>query len=90
MSYSAAETESAIEATSRLLNDLGLGACRYALQPQAESWLVQVECSGARQSILAEHHLLYASLDDSAAYEHLRRAWSVALADCLRAIGQRR
>lgn len=86
MTYSAAETEAASEATSRILNDIGLGTCHFALEPMGATWLVHVECPGQGRtmtSVLAvEHHLLYASLDDAAAYEHLRHDWTDALTAC--------
>lgn len=86
MPYSAAETEAANEAASRLLNDIGLGACHFALEPRANSWLVHLECPGQGRTVTStlsvEHHRLYASLDDVATYEHLRHEWSSALAEC--------
>lgn len=87
MPYSAAESEAANEAASRLLNDIGLGACHFALEPMINSWLVHLECPGrgrtVTSSLSVEHHRLYASLDDMATYEHLRHEWSSALAECL-------
>lgn len=86
MSYSAAETEAASEAASRILNDIGLGSCRYALEPAGNAWLVHIECPGqgrmTTSTLSVEHHLLYASLDDVAAYEHLRHDWIGTLAEC--------
>ena len=88
MAFSAAETEAASEAASRLLNDLGLGACRFSLTPQGDSWLVEIECPRQGEPVTAmltaEHHQLYASLDDVPGREHLRHEWEVKLADCLR------
>ncbi len=89
MSYSAAETEAAHEACSRVLNDIGLGGCHFALEPLGDTWLVHVECPGkgrtTTSSISVDHHVLYASLDDHAAYERLRNDWTEVLSECLRA-----
>jgi len=83
---SPAESDAVGEATARLLGEIGLATCRYALRREGDAWRIDVttELDGTRinGSVTVEHHRLYASLDDAATFDALRHAWSAALAHC--------
>ncbi len=90
MSYSHAEMDAAREAASRILNDIGLGAGQFTIEPQAGMWALRLERMTANgkvtTSIPIDHHQLKESLDDHEARAHLRHDWTIKLATWREAI----
>ena len=84
MSFSSAEMDAAYEAASRILNDIGLGASQFSIEPQAGMWALHLErivASGkATASVPFDHHQLKESLDDHEARARLRHDWTTKLA----------
>lgn len=84
MSFSQAEIDAVAEAASNILNDIGLGANRFTIAPQAGMWSLQLEHATASGRVTTrvpiDHHQLKESLDDHEARARLRHDWTIKLA----------
>lgn len=84
MSFSQAEFDAVYEAAGNILNDIGLGAGAFTIEPQAGMWALRLErvtpAGKTTASIPFDHHQLKESLDDHEARVHLRHDWTIKLA----------
>jgi hypothetical protein len=89
MAWSAAELEQAREAVSALLDELGLEAYLFAVEPRDGNWEVKVECAVQEGwetvTLPVDIRLLLASPVDREARARLAQAWDAKLAACRRA-----
>ncbi len=83
MSFSQAEMDAVYEAARNLLNEIGLGACQFSVEPQGGMWelrIVGVTTEGkVASSVPIDHHLLKESLDDHEVRLRLRHDWTAKL-----------
>ena len=86
MPASLTELTNAKEAAARLLEQLGLEAYLFEIEPGEERWHLQVECAidGGWQSttLPVDKALLLASREDTAAQNQLLAQWRERLAAC--------
>jgi len=84
MNFSQAEIDAVYDAASNILNDIGLGAVPFHIEPQAGMWTLRLERAstngGVTMSIPIDHHHLKESLDDQEARARLRHDWTIKLA----------
>jgi len=84
----AQDIRSARDAVERVLDELGLAAFAFTVEPKEGQWTVHVECAageGWREVTLpVEVSDLRASLADAAARDRLRGAWEPHLRACSR------
>ena len=82
------EIRAAREAVERILDDCGLRAFVYTVEPKVEGWLLIIDCAadGGWQSITlpVDAAELSASLADAAVREKLRHEWEPHLRACAR------
>ena len=82
------EIRAAREAVERILDDCGLRAFVYTVEPKVEGWLLIIDCAadGGWQSITlpVDAAELSASLHDAAVRDKLRREWQPHLRACTR------
>jgi hypothetical protein len=80
-----AEARSAIQ---RLLEDLGLRAFVFTVEPKELGWQLSIECASGEAwqtiSLDVDPQELRASLLDSSVRERLRKRWSERLGGCER------
>jgi hypothetical protein len=80
------EILNAREAVERILEEAGLRAFVYTVEPKAEGWRLSIDCAaeGGWQSITlpVDGAELGASLHDRALREKLRRQWEPRLRAC--------
>ena len=85
----AEEVEQATQSTAALLDELGLAAYLFAIEPHAGGWELKVECAvdeGWEAIVLpVDVQLLLASRSDPSARAQLIQAWGPKLAACRRA-----
>lgn len=86
MSISIVELATAKEAVSALLDDLGLEAYLFEIEPGDRRWEVRLECAiepGWESVMLPVDKLkLLASREDAAVHAELLAAWRERLAAC--------
>jgi hypothetical protein len=72
----------------RLLEEVGLRAYVFTLEPKEPGWQLSVECAAAEgwQTVMlpVDPEELRAALHDPVARERLRAAWAERLGTCLR------
>jgi hypothetical protein len=77
----------------RLLDELGLRAYIFTLEPKEPGWQLTVDCAveGGWQTVTLpiDPEELRAAVHDAAARERLRTAWGERLGTCLRGPGSR-
>jgi hypothetical protein len=92
LAWSAAELEQAREATSALLEKLGLDAYLFAIEPRESGWELTVECAveeGWEAVLLpVDIQSLLASRTDADARARLLQTWGPKLAACRRSSGR--
>ena len=88
MLWSATETAAAREAISSLLEELGLAAYVFAIEPQEGQWQLKVECSIAEGwetvTVPVDVRTLLASRTEAEVRKNLLRTWDAKLAACRR------
>jgi len=88
MTWSAAELEQAREAVTVLLDELGLEAYLFAVEPREANWEVKVECAVQEGwetvTLPVELRALLASRVDREARARLAQTWGTRLAACRR------
>lgn len=93
MEWTYESVEHAREAVSRLLEQLGLDAYLFGVEPRGENWEIRLEyatTSGwATRVITVDSAALVESYSDSAARSALLHTWNRALRDAKRAARQR-
>ena len=91
MPASTEELLKAKETTAALLEQLGLVAYLFEVEPREEHWEVRVDCAldqGWQTSVLlVDKVLLLSSLHDPGARERLLQEWGRHLASCKRRSG---
>ena len=74
------------EAARRLLEELGLAAYRFAIEPGETSWELRLECSAPEgwSSLVVpfDHEALAATLVDPVAHERMLDSWRDELRGC--------
>jgi len=79
MPLSAADLEGATQATYALLEELGLRAYRFAIEPRDAAWEVKLECAvddaWEALTLQVDKGLLLASRDDDAARARVVTEW---------------
>ena len=79
MPLSAADLEGATQATYALLDELGLRAYRFAIEPHDAAWEVKLECAvddaWEALTLQVDKGLLLASRDDEAARARVVTEW---------------
>jgi hypothetical protein len=87
-SPTAAHLLQARAAVERVLEELGLAAFLFTLEPKESGWQLTVECAGdggwQTVTLPADAGELRASMHDPATRERLRAAWSKRLSGCAR------
>lgn len=75
MILSAAELTAAKDATGALLDELGLEAYLYEVEPEEDAWRIRVDCASGEGwqslSVTVDKQTLLASRTDAAARSHL-------------------
>jgi hypothetical protein len=91
LAWSAAEVEQAREATSALLEKLGLAAYLFAIEPRESGWELTVECAVEEGweaiTLPVDIQLLLSSRADPDARKRLLETWAPRLAACRRDSG---
>jgi len=88
MTLSIAELDQAREATTGLLDELGLDAYLFEIEPHDDQWELKVECAveeeGAWESITlpVAKEMLLASQDDASIHQRILTEWRVRLIAC--------
>lgn len=89
MPLSARELIDAKEATSELLERLGLDAYIFEVEPREGPWEVHIECahSGGWQTVVisVDRDRLLASRSNQAEHQSLLKNWRERLSECRRA-----
>ena len=89
MAWSAKDLERAREAISALLDDLGVEAYVFAVEPREDGWEVKLECAVTQGweslTLPVDIRLLLASPLDQEARTRLAQDWNARLAACRRA-----
>jgi hypothetical protein len=80
-----AQTRAVVE---RVLDELGLAAFLFTLEPKESGWQLTVECAGdggwQTVTLPVDAGELRASVHDPAARDRLRAAWTKRLSGCAR------
>jgi len=88
MTLSAAQLEGATQATYSLLDEIGLSAYQFAIEPREDAWALMLECAVAEGweaiTLPVDIDLLLASRTDGNARAQLISAWTAALTACRR------
>lgn len=91
--WSADELEKATHMAATLLDQLGLAAYLFAIEPRESRWELKVECAveeGWEAVVLpVDMPLLLASQTEPDARTRLAQTWGAKLAACRRQSGQR-
>ena len=88
MTWLGADLEKATEAASALLEELGLEAYLFAIEPRERDWELKLECAVKEGwqtvTLPVDIELLLASRTDSAARTRLLQSWGAKFTACLR------
>ena len=86
MSPLAADIRAARTAAERILEEFGLGAYVFTVEPKEDGWELSVQCAAGEAwqviSLKVDRAKLRASLDDPSVRDELRAAWRAHLQPC--------
>jgi hypothetical protein len=92
MTPSAPEIRNAREAVERILDELGMSAFVYTVEPKERGWVLSIDCAadGGWQTVALPVNPaeLGASLDAAAVRDKLRAEWEPHLRACIKRAAQ--
>lgn len=88
MTLSVTQLATAKQATNEILEELGLRAYRFEVEPEDGYWLIHVECAVA-EGWMSTHFseddaLLQQSPNDPAVRDRLLKSWRAQLGPCIK------